>query len=206
MIVIGLTGSIGMGKSTVAEMMRDAGLPVFDADAVVHELYASGGAAVEPVRRRFPGAVRGGAVDRDALARAVLGKPQALAELEAIVHPLVRLRRIGFLDRLRKQGERAAVLEIPLLFETGGDEAVDLVVVVSAPPDVQRARVLARPGMTDEKLAAIRARQTPENEKRAGADLVIDTGGSLDETRAQVDRFIASLDSRPQDGQDNGHA
>lgn len=206
MIVIGLTGSIGMGKSTVAGMMREAGLPVFDADAVVHELYSRGGEAVEPVARRFAGVVLEGSVDRTALAQAVLGKPEALAELEAIVHPLVRARRARFLECLRKQGARAAVLEIPLLFETGGDEDVDLVVVVSAPPEVQRDRVLARPGMTEEKLAAIRARQTPEDEKRADADVVIDTSGSLDETRTQVERLISSLDSRPQHGHDNSHA
>ncbi|MES1200991.1 MAG: dephospho-CoA kinase [Pseudomonadota bacterium] len=186
MIVLGLTGSIGMGKTTVGRMFADEGAPVFDADAAVHALYASGGAAVGPVEAAFPGVVRDGAIDRDALSARLVGDPAALARLEAIVHPLVRAEQTRFLDAARAVETQVVVLDIPLLFETGQEERVDRVAVVSAPVDVQRARVLGRAGMTEAKYAAILARQTPDAEKRAKADFVIDTSGSLDATRAQV--------------------
>lgn len=202
MIVIGLTGSIGMGKSTVAAMFRELGIPVFDADAEVHRLYDRDGAAVAPVAARFPGAVRDGAVDRAALAQAVTGDDAALAALEAIVHPLVRASEKAFLERARGSGARYAVLEIPLLFETGGAARVDVVAVVSAPAGEQRRRVLARPGMSEERLRSIMARQLGDDEKRARADFVIDTGGSLEETEAGVAAMIAMLDARG--GRDEG--
>jgi dephospho-CoA kinase len=186
MIVLGLTGSIGMGKSTTAAMFEAEGVPVHGSDAAVHALYAKGGAAVGPVEAAFAGVTRDGAVDREALSKRVLGDPEALARLEAIVHPLVADDRREFLERARAAGARVAVADIPLLYETGRPSDVDAVVVVTAPEDVQRARVLARPGMTEAKLAAILARQTPDAEKRARADFVIDTGAGMDAARAQV--------------------
>ena len=191
MITIALTGSIGMGKSTVGKMFEQAGVPVFDADATVRELQGPGGVLVERIERRFPGTTRDGAVDRDLLAARVLTDPAELAALEAIVHPAVHHERTRFI--VANAGARALLFDIPLLFETGGAEAFDKVIVVSAPADVQRDRVLARPGMTEEKFEAIRARQMPDEEKRAKADFVIDTSGDLSTTQAQVDRIVACL-------------
>ncbi|MCW3797739.1 dephospho-CoA kinase [Sphingomonas sp. BN140010] len=191
MIRLALTGSIGMGKSTVAAMFRRRGVPVFDADAVVRELQGPGGALVEAIAQRFPGTTRDGAVDREALARAVLGRPAELADLEAIVHPAVGAERTRF--TAAHADSPAILFDIPLLFETGGEQAFDHVIVVSAPATLQRERVLARPGMTADKLAAILARQTPDAVKRARADFVIDTGRSLTETESEVDAILAGL-------------
>ncbi len=191
MIRVGLTGSIGMGKSTVAAMFADEGVPVFDADAAVHRLQRPGGKVVAAIERRFPGTTGEGGVNRTALAEAVLGDDAAMEALEAIVHPAVGAERAAFL------AEHAAapivVFDVPLLFETGGDRHVDAVVVVSAAPEVQRERTLARPGMTAAKFDAILARQTPDAEKRARADHVIPTDIALEETRAAVRRTIAAL-------------
>ncbi len=192
MKAIALTGSIGMGKSTVAAMFAARGIPVFDADATVRALQGSGGKLVARIETRFPGTTRDGAVDRDALSRAVLGKPDDLAALEAIVHPAVHHERTRFIVQ---HGEASALLfDIPLLFETGGDATFETIVVVSAPAEIQRQRVLARPGMSEEKLAAILTRQLPDGEKRARATHVIDTGGTLARTQAQVDAILAGLD------------
>lgn len=173
MVVIGLTGSIGMGKSAAAAMLRRLGVPVYDADAAVHALYAKGGAAVAPVGAAFPGAVRDGAVDRAALSRLLVADPAGVKRLEAIVHPLARRLQRRFLASAALRRARASVLDIPLLFETGGDRLCDVVFVVSAPAFLQRQRVLARPGMSAEKLALILARQMPDGEKRRRADAVI---------------------------------
>lgn len=186
MKTLGLTGSIGMGKSTVAKMFAEEGASVWDADAAVHRLYAKGGAAVAPVREAFPEAVISGAVDRDVLSRLVLNAPDRLKALEAIVHPLVAMDRFRFVEEARSQGARLVVLDVPLLFEIGSKPFFDAVAVVSAPAAAQRARVLARAGMTEEKFAAILAKQVPDAEKRRQADYVIDTGASLDETRRSV--------------------
>ncbi|WP_106640399.1 dephospho-CoA kinase [Allosphingosinicella vermicomposti] len=191
MIVLGLTGSIGMGKSTVAAMFEDEGVPVFDADEVVHQLQGRGGSLVPKIQAAFPGTTGPDGVDRIQLGAQVFGNPAALKRLEAVVHPAVAEERQAFL--LRHRQEPLVVLDIPLLFEKGGAERVDKIAVVSAPAPVQRARVLARPGMTEEKFAQILALQTPDAEKRAGADFVISTAGSLDETRASVRRIIACL-------------
>lgn len=193
MKIVGLTGSIGMGKSTTAAMFRDAGIPVYDADAAVHDLYDPCGAAVGPVGEAFPGVVKDGRVDREALRRQVLGNPEALKRLNAIVHPLVGQDRVQFFKAAEAAGADMVVLDIPLLFETGGHANVDAVVVVSAPPEMQRERVLARPGMTPERLDAILAQQTPDAEKRARAHFVVDTGQGLEHARAQVMTIIAAL-------------
>jgi dephospho-CoA kinase len=191
MITIALTGSIGMGKSTVARMFERAGVPLFDADSEVRRLQGSGGALVAAIARRFPGAVRDGAVDRDALSALVLANPDEFAALEAIVHPAVHQARTRF---ILDHGDAAALLfDIPLLFETGGEGAFDKVIVVSAPPDIQRRRVLSRPGMTEDKLAALLARQLPDADKRSRADFVIDTGGPIEETERQVEHILACL-------------
>ena len=191
MIQLGLTGSIGMGKSTVAAMFEARGVPVFDADAAVHRLQGPGGRLVAEIEARFPDTTGPAGVDRTALAEAVLGDAAALRRLEALVHPAVAADRAAFL------ADHAAapivVLDIPLLFETGGDGAVDKIAVVSAPAAIQRARVLARPGMTTDRFEAILARQMPDSEKRERADFIIDTGAALDATRAQVDAVIACL-------------
>jgi dephospho-CoA kinase len=189
MIVLGLTGSIGMGKSTVARMFADEGVPVFDADAVVHDLQGPEGALVGAIATRFPGTTGAAGVDRAMLGAAVLGDEVALRDLEAIVHPAVSAERASFLAL--HAAAPLVVLDVPLLFETGGDAAVDQVAVVSAAPAVQRARVLARPGMTEAKLDSIVARQLPDAEKRARADVVIATDTALDVTRAAVRRLIA---------------
>ena len=193
MIRLGLTGSIGMGKSTTAQMFAEAGVPVYDADAEVHRLYAAGGAAVTPVGEAFPGVVRDGAIDREALGARVLGDPEALKRLQSIVYPLMGQNRLEFFARAEAAGADLVVLDIPLLYETGGEANVDAVVVASAPAQVQRARVLARPGMTEEKFTQILAKQTPDAEKRARADFVVDTGQGLDHARAQVLHIIEAM-------------
>ena len=192
MIVAGLTGSIAMGKSETARMFAARGIPVFDSDAVVHELYASGGTAVEPLRVLVPEAVVAGGIDRGRLAALVQADPQLLGKIEAVVHPLVRNRQKTFLAT-SAQNSDLAVLDIPLLFETGRQHEVDVVIVVSADPLLQRTRALARPGMTPEKLDFILSRQVPDGEKRARADYVIDTSVSLAETAREVDRVIAQI-------------
>lgn len=184
MIVLGLTGSIGMGKSTTAKLFAEEGVPVHDADATVHGLYS--GEAVPLVEAAFPGTTRDGSVDRKELGRRVIGDPEALARLESIVHPLVREAERRFLEKARVSVARIAVLDIPLLFETGRDSQVDAVVVVSAGAEEQRRRVLERPGMTEETFEKILARQTPDAEKRARADLVIDTSRGIEAAREQV--------------------
>ena len=186
MKTVGLTGSIGMGKTTVAGMFSDFGAAVWDADGAVHRLYAKGGAAVAPIGEAFPDAVVDGAVDRERLGALVLNDRSALQSLEAIVHPLVTKDRMEFVADAEHRHAPMIVLDIPLLFETGQADAFDAVIVVSAPQDVQRRRVLARPGMTEEKLDAILARQMPDAEKRDRADHVIATDISLHETRAMV--------------------
>lgn len=193
MKIVGLTGSIGMGKSTTAQMFADEGVAVYDADAEVHALYARGGAAVAHVEAEFPGVTRDGAVDRAALSARVLNDPAALKRLESIVHPLVGASRADFFETARRAGRDLVLLDIPLLYETGGEARVDQVVVVSAPPEVQHDRVMARPGMTEDKLKAILARQMPDAEKRRRADFVIDTGQGLEAARAQVRQVIAAL-------------
>ena len=191
MIRIALTGSIGMGKSTVARMFERAGIPVFDADAAVRDLQGPGGSLVGPIAARFPGAVRDGGLDRELLAGIVLEDPARLAELEAIVHPAVGAAREAFVRAHR--AAPALLFEIPLLFETKSETGFDEVIVVSAPPDVQRDRVLQRPGMTPARLDSILARQMPDSEKRARADFLIDTGGDLSTTERQVGDIIACL-------------
>jgi dephospho-CoA kinase len=193
MIVIGLTGGIGMGKSTATNTLRRLGVPVFDADAAVHRLQARGGRAVAPIAAAFPGSVRDGAVDREALRRAVIGNPMALKRLEAIVWPLVRDAERRFLARARRAGQRLVVLDVPLLFENGGERRVDQVIVVSAPAAVQRARVLRRPGMTAERFAAIHARQMPDAEKRKRADHVVKTGISRYFAQKAIRRIVRKL-------------
>lgn len=189
--IIGLTGSIGMGKSTVAGMFAEAGIPVFDADAEVRAMQGPGGALVPAIEAAFPGSTGPDGVDRDRLGHQVFADKEALARLEAIVHPAVAAKRAVFLEQHRDK--RAVVFDIPLLFERGGHETVDLVVVVSAPEHVQRARVLARPGMTPQKFDHIFGLQLHDTHKRKRADHVIDTGTTLEETRAQVAALIASL-------------
>jgi dephospho-CoA kinase len=194
MKTLALTGSIGMGKSTVAAMFAARGIPVFDADAAVRQLQGVGGRLVPVIEQRFPGTTREGAVNREALSAAVFGRPEELAALEAIVHPAVHHERTRFIV---EHGDAPALLfDIPLLFETGGDKVFDAVIVVSAPAEVQRQRVLARPGMTADKLDHILARQLPDADKRARADHVIDTSRSLAETERQVDAILAGLGLR----------
>ena len=193
MIVLGLTGSIGMGKSTTAGLFREAGVPVQDADEVVAQLYAEGGAAVGPVDAAFPGVVVNGSVDRQALSQRVLGDPEALARLEAIVHPLVRAARDRLVAAESAAGADVAVVEVQLLLEVGVDRDVDAVVVASAAEAVQRERVLQRPGMTADKLAHILARQMPDAEKRRLADFVIDTGRGVEAARQQVAQVLAAV-------------
>lgn len=195
MLVVGLTGSIGMGKSTVAGRLRALGIPVCDADAEVHKLYE--GRAVPAIEAAFPGTTGNGKVDRQRLAAALLAEPSKFKRLEAIVHPLVLEAEREFLRREAANGARMVVLEIPLLLETGGERRVDAVIVVSAPAQAQRDRVMGRPGMTLEKLEQMLSRQMSDEEKRARADFVVDTGGSFEETFAQVDRIVESLEGRP---------
>jgi dephospho-CoA kinase len=193
MIVIGLTGSIATGKSETARMFAELGVPVCEADAIVHALYAKGGAAVEPVARAFPGTAVDGAIDREKLSQALLGKPEKFARLEEIVHPLVRRAQEEFLARCRADKEPLAVLDIPLLFETGREKTVDKIVVVSAPAELQRARALARPGMTEEKLANLLARQMPDEEKRRRADFVVDSTHGIEHALRQVEHIVPAL-------------
>jgi dephospho-CoA kinase len=190
-IKIALTGSIGMGKSTVAAMFERAGVPVFDADAMVRSLQGPGGALVDLIGAAFPGTVQGGVLDREKLAGSVLEDPLQLKQLEQIVHPAVYEARLAFLDEHR--GAPALLFDIPLLFETGGENEFDKVIVVSAPEHVQRARVLSRAGMTEDKLNSILERQMPDQEKRTRADFVIDTSGDLSTTEAQVRHILACL-------------
>ena len=190
-LTLGLTGSIGMGKSTVATMFADEGVPVFDADSVVHQLQGPEGALVAAIEARFPGTTGKSGVDRTALAEQVLSEPDSLLQLEALIHPAVAREREAFLAA--HEEAPFVLLDIPLLFEKGGWNQVDKIAVVSAPAEVQRARVLARPGMTPEKFDRILALQMPDSEKRARADFVIPTGGSMDETRASVRRIVACL-------------
>jgi len=189
--ILGLTGSIGMGKSTVAAMFEELGVPVFDADAIVHAMQGPGGRLVEPIESAFPGTTGPDGVERERLGAAVFGHPEALARLEAIVHPAVRAARQEFLRQ--NAGQPLIVFDIPLLFEKGGIDEVDAVLVVSAAPHVQRVRVLARPGMTEARFESILALQLPDAEKRARADYVIDTGTALAETRAEVARLVENL-------------
>jgi dephospho-CoA kinase len=195
MVVLGLTGSLGMGKSTTARFFAEAGVPVFDADAVVHRLYA--GEAASAIEAAFPGTTGAQGVDRAKLAHAVLGDPGALARLEAIIHPLVRREELRFIADADKSSARVAVLDIPLLFETGRESLVDAVVVVSAPPEVQRARAFERPGMTEEKFRALLAKQMPDQEKRRRADFVVDSSGSFDSARAQVHAILRAAEDLP---------
>ncbi|MQT12885.1 dephospho-CoA kinase [Segnochrobactrum spirostomi] len=191
MIVLGLTGSVGMGKSTVAGMIRARGVPVNDADAVVHRLYA--GAAVPLIEAAFPGTVVDGVVDRGTLGRLVFGDDAAMKRLEALVHPLVARAEIDFLAAARATGHRVVVLDIPLLFEIRAEGRVDAIATVSAPAAVQRDRVLRRPGMTAERLAAVLARQMPDDEKRRRSHFVVDTSGPLEATRRQVAALLRTL-------------
>ncbi|OCO99590.1 MULTISPECIES: dephospho-CoA kinase [unclassified Ensifer] len=191
MIIVGLTGSIAMGKSTAAQMFRDFGVPVNDADEVVHELYR--GEAVAPVEAAFPGATKDGHVDRAELSRQLMKTPERLRELEAIVHPLVREKERAFLARHAAAGAPFVVLDIPLLFETGAEKRIDRIAVVTCSPELQHERAMKRPGMTEEKLAMILARQVPDSEKRKRADYIIDTSDSFDVTRGRVKAIVDTL-------------
>ena len=195
MIVLGLTGSIGMGKTTVAGLFSEAGVPVFEADTAVHALYKS--AAVPMIEAEFPGTTRGGEVDRPVLSRAVLGNPEALKRLEDMIHPMVRAMERQFVEDARAAGAPLAVIDIPLLLEKAGADRVDLIAVVSAPFDVQRERVLKRDGMTEEKFNAVLARQMPDAEKRARADIVIDTSGPIEDTRRAVHDVVKRFTESP---------
>jgi dephospho-CoA kinase len=192
-IVVGLTGSIAMGKTETAKLFESMGVPVFDSDAEVHRQYSRGGAGVAAVADLFPGAVVDGAVDRGRLSQAVLGDSQALQKLEAAIHPLVRAGQTAFLSRCRREGCPIAVLDIPLLFETGREAEVDRIVVASAPAGLQRERALARPGMTEEKFSQILAHQTPDADKRARADYVVDTSQGIESAAREVRAIIADL-------------
>jgi dephospho-CoA kinase len=196
MVIVGLTGSIGMGKSTAATMLRQMGVPVYDADAAVHALQAPGGAALPPIEAAFPGVVKNGVLDRQALGARVFGDKKALRRLEAIVHPLVAQRQRAFLKRAARRGVPLVVLDIPLLFEGHGERRVDATMVVTAPAFLQRRRVLARPGMTAEKFAGILRQQVPDATKRRLATVVIPTGLGLAPTRAALARAVAALEQR----------
>lgn len=195
MFVLGLTGSIGMGKTTTARLFAEEGVPVHDADAAVHRLYE--GEAVPLIEKAFPGTTRAGRVDREKLAREVIGHADALKRLEAIVHPLVREEERRFLAAAKADGAKVVVLDIPLLYETGGKERVDAVVVVTAPAEVQRARVLERPGMTVEKLDSLIAKQMPDAEKRRCADFLVDSGQGIDHARGQVRQILQQIAKMP---------
>ncbi|MEC8094863.1 MAG: dephospho-CoA kinase [Pseudomonadota bacterium] len=196
MYLIGLTGSIGMGKTQTAALFEEEGVPRYDADAAVHGLYEVGGAAVGPIGELFPEAVRDGAVDRAALGRIVLKDDAKLAALEKMVHPLAGATQVDFLNAQMAAGATHVLLDIPLLFETGGHEFVDCVVVVSAPPGIQRARVLERPGMTEEKFADILAKQVPDSDKRAAADFIVDSSVSVADAHRQVKEILAAVRDR----------
>ena len=191
MFILGLTGSIGMGKSATAGMFAEEGVPVQDADAVVHALYE--GEATPLIEAAFPGTAAAGKVDRVKLGAQVIGNPEAIQRLEQIVHPLVALKRDEFLAQSARAGADVAVLDIPLLFETGGDKRCDAVVVVSAPAEVQRERVLTRPGMTEDRFLAIQAKQMPDAEKRSRADFIVDTSRGFDAARQQVREILAQV-------------
>ena len=193
--VLGLTGSIGMGKSTTAQIFEKRGVPLHDADAAVHRLHR--GRAAAPIESAFPGTVIDGAVDRAKLGAAVLGKPDALRRLEAIIHPLVREEEEAFLARCRREGAELAIIDVPLLLETGGEARCDAVLVVTAPAEVQRQRVLARPGMTADKLDAILSRQMPDAEKRRRAHFLVDTSRGLMAAERQVGSILMALAGRP---------
>lgn len=195
MFILGLTGSIGMGKSTAAGFFREAGVPVHDSDAVVHRLYE--GEAVAAIEAAFPGVTVDGRIDRGRLGEKLVGRPEAIKQLEAIVHPLVRAVSERFIAEQQARSARVIVLDIPLLFETGGEKRVDAVVVVSAPPGVQRARVLARAGMTAERLDALLARQMSDAEKRARAHFVVDSSRSFDSARAQIHGILRAVSALP---------
>lgn len=195
MLVIGLTGSIGMGKSTAAARLRHHGLAVFDADAEVHTLYS--GPLANDIEAAFPGTAADGRVDRTKLTAALLAAPHRFKDLEAIVHPRVRLEQRAFLKRHHESGARCAVLEIPLLFESGADKLCDATIVVSADAAIQRARVLARPGMSAAKLNELLARQMPDEDKRARANFIVDTSGEVAACDAQVDAIIVQIDQLP---------
>jgi dephospho-CoA kinase len=196
-VIVGLTGSIGMGKSTAARMLRQMGVPVYDADAAVHELQAPGGKALPPIEAAFPGVVKGGVLDRQALGARVFGNKEALRRLEAIVHPLVAQKQRAFLRRAARRGVPLVVLDIPLLFEGRGERRVDATLVVTAPSFLQRRRVLARPGMTLEKFADILRQQVPDRTKRRLATVVIPTGLGLAPTRLALEKAVATLKKRP---------
>ncbi len=196
MFILGLTGSLGMGKSTTAGFFAEAGVPVHDADAVVHRLYE--GEAVAAIEAAFPGTTMAGKVDRNRLAARVLDDPQALRRLEAIVHPLVRAAEAHFLREAQARGAPVVLLDIPLLLETASDQRVDAIVVVSAPTEIQRQRMLERPGMTPEKFEALLARQFPDSEKRRQADFVVDTSRGFDAARAQVREILRAVATMPQ--------
>lgn len=193
MIIIGLTGSIGMGKTTTAGMFKDEGIPVNDSDAVVHDLYKTD--AVEPVGRAFPGSIRDDVIDRAELARQLSLDPDGFSRLEAIVHPLVRKREKQFVEIQKAAGTDLVLLDIPLLFETGAEKRVDVIVVATCDPQIQRQRVLARPGMTEEKFNLILNRQLPDQQKRERADFLVDTGGGLMQAKRRVQEIIALLRS-----------
>jgi dephospho-CoA kinase len=195
MFVLGLTGSIGMGKTTTARLFAEEGVPVHDADAAVHRLYE--GEAVPLIEAAFPSTTAGGRVDREKLAREVVGNTDAIRRLEAIVHPLVREEEKKFLAKAAAEGAEVVVLDIPLLYETGGESRVDAVVVVSAPADVQRQRVMERPGMTVEKMEALIAKQMPDAEKRRRADFIVDSGQGVEHARAQVRQILARIANMP---------
>jgi dephospho-CoA kinase len=195
MFILGLTGSLGMGKSTTARMFAAEGVPVHDADAVVHRLY--GGEAVAPIEAAFPGTTSGGKVDRAKLAARVIGDAAAMARLESIVHPLVRREETRFLAETERKGAAVALLDIPLLFETGAEKRCDAVVVVSAPSETQRARAFERPGMTEERFQAILAKQMPDAEKRKRADFIVDSGHGFETARAQVRDILAKVAKMP---------
>ena len=193
MLILGLTGSVGMGKSTVAAMFAERGIPTFDADEAVHALYR--GAAVAPVEAAFPGTSVDGAIDRDLLGQRVVGDPAAIARLEQIVHPLVREAENAFRAQAAGEGRRVVLLDIPLLLETGGERRVDIVIVVSAPAEIQRERVLSRPGASIERFEALLARQMPDEEKRRLAHFIVETSGSFDMTRRQVGDVLRAVGS-----------
>ena len=196
MRVLGLTGSMGMGKSTTARLFAEAGVPVYHADATVHKVYE--GEAAPAIEAAFPGTTVGGKVDRSKLSAKVVGDPEAIRRLEAIVHPMLRSYHQDFLDKAAQSGVPVAVVDVPLLFETGGDKRVDAVVVVSTSPEIQRQRILARGTMTEEALDALWARQMPDAEKRARADFVVDTSNGLDPVRARIRDILAEVVKMPQ--------
>ena len=193
MKIIGLTGSIAMGKSETARMFRELGVPVFDADQTVHDLYAEGGAGVAVVEKLFPDAVKENTVDREALGKIVLNDGEAMKKLEKVIHPMVRNQRESFLNNAKSEEKKLVVLDIPLLFETGYDAELDGVVVVSAPYEIQRERVLKRPGMTEKKFESILARQVPDAKKRELADFVVDSSQGLDHAFGQVRQIVQEL-------------